>query len=192
MICTILRAHYARLAPVPKDMQEIVRLFTQIALLHRGPQDLPASALLLVLTLAGYLGVNALVSALLPPLSGWPAQLLVDTLFTLAWYVALLQLVGRPERILQTSTAVFGLQAVLSPPLIASEWLMRRFGEQAMWQLPIAFVGLLLVVWLVAASGHVVKAALGWSGTTSIMLVILQIFCAQLLLFALFPVPVRP
>jgi hypothetical protein len=173
-------------------MQEIVRLFAQIALLRRGPQDLPASALLLGLTLAGYLGVNALVSALLPPVSGWPLQLLVDTLFTLAWYVALLRLVGRPERILQTSTAVFGLQAVLSPPLIASEWLMRRFGEQTLWQLPIALVGLLLLVWLVAANGHVVKAALGWSVTPSIMLVIVQIFCGQLLLFALFPVPVRP
>jgi hypothetical protein len=169
-------------------MQQLVRLFTQIALLRRGPQDLPASALLLALTLTGYLGVNALVSALLPPVSGWPLQLLVDTLFTLAWYVALLQLVGRPERILQTSTAVFGFQAVLSPALIASEWLMRRFGEQTTWQLPIAFAGLALLVWLVAANGHVVKAALGWSGTASIMLVILQIFCGQLLLFALFPV----
>jgi|HubBroStandDraft_1064217.scaffolds.fasta_scaffold00284_14 hypothetical protein len=177
-----------RPAPVPKDMQQLVRLFTQIALLRRGPQDLPPSALLLVLTLAGYLAVNALVSALLPPVGGWPLQLLVDTLFTLVWYVALLQLVGRPERILQTSTAVFGLQAVLSPPLIASEWLMRRFGQDAMWQLPIALAGFALLVWLVAANGHVVKAALEWSGTASIMLVILQLFCGQLLLFALFPV----
>ena len=169
-------------------MQELVRLFTQIALLRRGPQDLPASRLLLVATLAGYLGVNALVSALLPPVSGWPLKLLADTLFTLAWYVALLQLLGRPERILQTSTAVFGMQAVLSPPLIAFEWLMRRFGGDATLQLPVAVAGLLLVVWLVAASGHVVKAALDWSLTTSITLVILQIFCGQLLQFALFPV----
>ncbi len=172
-------------------MQELIRLFTQIALLRRGPQDLPASVLLLVLTLVGYLAVNALMSAILPPVSGWPLQLLADTLFTLAWYVALLQLVGRPERILQTGTAVFGFQIVLSPPLIASEWLMRRFGGDAMWQLPIAIVGLVLVVWLIAANGHVVKAALEWSRTSSIMLVIAQIFSAQLLLVALFPVPVR-
>jgi hypothetical protein len=181
-----------RPAPVPKDMQEFVRLFTQIALLRRGPQDLPASVLLLVLTLAGYLGVNALVSAFLPPVSAWPLQLLVDTLFTFAWYVALLQLVGRSERILQTSTAMFGFQTLLSPPLIASEWLMRRFGEQSSWSLPIAVAGLLLVVWLVAASGQVVKSALEWSRTASIMLVIAQIFSGQLLLFALFPAPVRP
>lgn len=173
-------------------MQELIRLFTQIALLRRGPQDVPASMLLLVLTFLGYLAVNALVSALLPPVSDWLPQLLVEALFTLAWYVALLQLVGRPERILQTSTAVFGFQAVLSPPLIASEWLMRRFGGDALWQLPIAIAGLLIVVWLVAANGHVVKAALEWSLTMSIVLVILQIFCGQLVLFALFPLPVHP
>ncbi|GAC1461105.1 MAG: hypothetical protein PVSMB6_21390 [Steroidobacteraceae bacterium] len=173
-------------------MQELIRLFTQIALLRRGPQDVPASALLLGLTLAGNLGVNAVVSALFPPVDGWPLQLAAETLFTLAWYVALLQLVGRPERILQTGTAVFGFQAVLSPPLIACEWLMRRFGGDTIWALPIAIAGLLLVVWLVAANAHVVKAALEWSLTMSIVLVVLQIFCGQLALFALFPLPVRP
>ena len=168
-------------------MRDVIRLFTQIALLRRGPQDLPASLLLLVLTVLGYVGVNFLVSSALPPVKGWPAQVLVDTLFTLLWYVALLRLVGRPERILQTTTAVFGFQAVLSPLLVASEWLMRRFGADTTWQLPIACAGLLLVVWLIAANSYVVKAALEWSSTASVVLVILQIFAGQLLLLALFP-----
>ena len=49
--------------------------------------------------------------------------------FTLVWYVVLLRLVRRPERILQTTTAVFGFQAVLSPLLVISVWLMRRFAQ---------------------------------------------------------------
>src|SRR5204863_247710 len=89
-------------------------------------QDLPASTLLLALTVSAYLGVNLVVSSVLPPVKSWPAQVLVDTLFTLAWYVALLKLAGRSERILQTATAVFGLQGLLSPLLIASDWLMLR------------------------------------------------------------------
>ena len=101
--------------------------------------------------------------------------------------MALLRLVGRPERTLQTATAVFGFQAVLSPLLVASEWLMRRFGADTTWQLPIACAGLLLVVWLIAANSYVVKAALEWSSTASVVLVILQIFAGQLLLLALFP-----
>ena len=168
-------------------MQEVVRLYVQIALLRRGPQDLPASPLLLVLTVCGYLATNALVSSLLPPSAGWAPQLGIDVAFTLVWYAALLRLAGRSERFLQTATAVFGFQGVLSPLLIASEWLMRRFGQDTTWQLPIAVAGLALVGWLIAANSHVVKAALDWSSASSVALVILQIVAGQLLLFAFFP-----
>ena len=171
-------------------MKELIQLFAQIALLRRGPQDLPASTLLLALTVLGYLGVNLVVSSVLPPVKGWAAQVLVDTLFMLAWYVALLKFLGRSERILQTATAVFGLQGLLSPLLIASDWLMLRFGEDALWQVPVACAGLLLIVWLVAANSQIVKAALEWSSPASVVLVILQIFTGRLLLFALFP-PVK-
>ena len=168
-------------------MREVVSLYVQIALLRRGPQDLPVSRLLLLVTVCGYAAVNTLVSALLPPSTGWAAQLAIDVAFTLAWYGALLQLAGRSERFLQTASAVFGFQAVLSPLLIASEWLMRRFGQDSTWQLPIAVAGLALVVWLIAANSHVVKAALDWSSASSVALVILQIVASQLLLFAFFP-----
>jgi hypothetical protein len=49
-------------------MKELIQLFTQIALLRRGPQDLPASLLLLTLTMIGYLAVNLVVSGLMPPI----------------------------------------------------------------------------------------------------------------------------
>jgi hypothetical protein len=168
-------------------MKDIIRLFTQIALLQRGPQDLPASMLLLVLAIAGYLCVNFVVSSALPPDEHWQGPLLVDALFTLVWYVALLRLLGRPERMLQTVSAVFGLQAVLSPLLIASTWLVRRVGEDATWQLPVTCAGLLLLAWLIAASTHVVKAALEWPGSASVALVILQMVASWVLVFALFP-----
>ena len=168
-------------------MKELIRLFTQIALLRRGPQDLPASLLLLGIAIVGYSGVNFLVSSLMPPIEGWAAHLAVDVVFTLAWYVVLLRLAGRAERTLQTTTAVFGFQAVLSPLLIVSEWLLLRFAQDATWQLPVAIMWLMLVIWLIAANSHVVKAALEWSSAASVALVILQILAGQLLLFALFP-----
>jgi len=187
MICTIGPPHYAQAAPVSKVMREVFRLFVQIAVLRRGPQDLPASLLLLVLTVCAYVAVTTLVSGLLPPSGDWPPQLALDVLFTLGWYAALLQLAGRRERFLQTATSVFGLQTLLSPLVIASEWLTRRFGQDATWQLPIAVAGLGVVIWLIAANSHVVKAALEWSSATSVALVILQIVAGQLLVFALFP-----
>jgi len=190
MICTIEPRHYARRAPLPKDMSEFIRLFTQIALLRRGPQDLPASGLLLVLTVAAYFGINFIVSTVLPPDNRWRESLAVDTLFTLLWYLLLLRLVGRPERTLQTTTAVFGFQTVLAPLLVGSEWLMQRFSEDTTWQVPVTCAGLLLFIWLIAINSHVVKAALEWSATSSVALVILQTLASWLLQFALFP-PVK-
>jgi hypothetical protein len=168
-------------------MKELIQLFTQITLLRRGPQDLPASPLLLALTVAGYFVVNFLVSALMPPVAGWPGHLAVDVVFQLVWYVLLLRLAGKSERTLQTTTAVFGFQAVLSPLLVLSEWLMRRFAQDTTWQFPVTLMGLVLVVWVIAANSHVVKAALEWSSPASVALVILQILAGQILLFALFP-----
>src|SRR6516164_10676538 len=113
MTCTIEPRHYARRARIPKDMSELIRLYAQIALLRRGPQDLPASRLLLALTVGAFLAVHFAVSSLLPPDNRWPGILVVATLFTLLWYVLVLRLAGRPERTLQTTTAVFGFQTVL-------------------------------------------------------------------------------
>jgi hypothetical protein len=168
-------------------MRELIQLFTQIALLRRGPQDVPASMLLLAMTILGYFGINFLVSSLMPPVRGWPAHLAVDVVFTLVWYVVLLRLAGRSERTLQTTTAVFGFQAVLSPLLVISDGLMLRFAQDATWQLPVALIWLMLVIWVIAANSHVVKAALEWSSAASVFLVILQIIAGQLVLFALFP-----
>ena len=72
-------------------------------------------------------------------------------------------------------------------PLIAIAWLVRRPEQDSAWQLPLFMGGFGVVIWLIAAYGHVVKAALEWSSGSSVALVILQIVAAQLLLFALFP-----
>jgi hypothetical protein len=191
-----------RSALIAEAMKELVKLFTQIALLRRGPQDLPASMLLLALTIVAYLAMNLLLNSLLPPAApadaaarvaeadqpNWSAQLLLDTLFTLLWYVALLRLAGRPERTLQTSTAVLGIQIVLAPLLFLSRWLSPRFPHDSPWFVPVALFGIVLFVWFVAANGHIVKAALEWSLGPSVALVLLQILAGELLQRALFPI----
>lgn len=169
-------------------MKELIQLFTQIALLKRGPQDLPASKLLLVLTVIGYALVNIIISVLLPTDQAWGPPLAVDVAFTLLWYVVLLKIVGRPERILQTTTAVFGFQAVLSPPVDLSEWLLQRAGENPAWQLPAILIYVVLLLWVIAASSHIVQAALEWSGFASVGVVFVELIAGLLLQAAIFPV----
>lgn len=167
-------------------MGDLITRFTRLALLRGGPQDLPASGLLLALTILAYLGVNSLVSSLFPPYANWVAVRVLDIAFTTAWYVVLLKVAGRQERTLQTLTAVFGFQLVLAPLLIASQWLMHRFAGDPTWEAPLAFAALALIGWIIAANTRIVRAALEWSIPTSVTLVILQIMAGELLRGALF------
>lgn len=167
-------------------MGDLITRFTRLALLRGGPQDLPASGLLLALTILVYLGVDALVSILFPPDAHWLAEVVFSIAFTAAWYVVLLKVAGRQERTLQTLTAVFGLQLVLAPLLITSKWLMLRFAGDPTWEAPLAFAALALIGWMIAANTRIVRAALEWSIPTSVTLVILQIMAGELLLGAVF------
>ena len=168
-------------------MKELVRLFVQIALMRKGPQDLPNSAVPLALTVAANFIVNFLVSAALPPIAGpWLMQSIVVVAFTFAWYALLLKILRRPERFVQTTTAVFGYQAVLSPLFIVAIWLIRQFSDDETWQFPIAVVGLAIVVWMVAANARILKSALEWAMPACVALVILQNLGEQFLLIYLF------
>jgi hypothetical protein len=171
-------------------MSEFIRLYAQIALLRRGPQDLPASPLLLALTVAAFVAVNFVLGSVLPPDNRWRESLLVVTLFTLLWYAVLLRLAGRPERTLQTASAVFGFQTVLAPLVVGCGWLIRRFGEGSPWQLPVICAGLLVLAWVIAANSYIVKVALEWSVSSSVVLVILETLVGWLLQLALLP-PVK-
>jgi hypothetical protein len=166
-------------------MKEVLQLFAQISLMRRGPQDLPASGLLLICAIAAYAAVNCLVSSLFPPAGNWPALLLVDIGFLLLWNALLLRAVRRPERTLQTLTAVFGYQLVLAPLLVVLQWLTERFHGDPVWEALLGAAGLVFVVWLLAANARIISAALEWSFGASILLVIVQTFADQQLQLAL-------
>jgi hypothetical protein len=162
-------------------MGEVVKLFAQIALMRRGPQDLPASGLLLTFTIVAYVAINSVVSSVFPPARNWPALLLVDVAFLLLWNASLLRAAGRPERTVQTITAVFGYQLLLAPLLLIFQWLAQRFHGDPVWAGPVEAAGLVLLVWLVVANGRIVSAALEWSITAGVALVIVQTIADEVL-----------
>ena len=94
-------------------MLPLVKAFLDIALLRRGPQDLPASPLLLYLALAAVLVSYVLA---ISPLHLLPQSLMravVDIGFIAAFVYLLLSVAGRRVRFAQTITALFGAGAVL-------------------------------------------------------------------------------
>jgi len=181
------RTFYARPRPNPNVMKELVQLFTQIALSRKGPQDLPASSVLLAGTVVAYLLVNYIVSLVLPPITPWRLHLFADIAFTVLWYAALLRAFGKPERFMQTTTAMFGYQLVLAPLWIVAIYLSRQYTADTLLQFPAAVIGLAIAIWIIRAGGHVLKAALELPMAACVVLIILQILAGQLVLIALTP-----
>ncbi|HQR49471.1 MAG TPA: hypothetical protein PL152_09040, partial [Steroidobacteraceae bacterium] len=94
-------------------MQQFLRIFLDIVLWQRGPQDLPASPLLVWITLAAYVVVGAVQLALLDE-SGpvWFVFLVMDPALLLATVWLMLRLYGRTGRFQQTAAAVLGTGAL--------------------------------------------------------------------------------
>jgi hypothetical protein len=168
-------------------MTELVRLYAQIALMRRGPQDLPALPLVLAMTVVAYFAVNSALSYVLPPLPvPWLLPLAFNAFFIFVWYAILLRLAGRGDRFVQTTSAVFGVHTVVSPFLIALAWASGRVEHQSTWQFPLVFLSIVLIVWVVAANTHILRQALEWSMLTCVGLVVLRLAVSELLFYVLF------
>lgn len=142
-------------------MREIVQAFLDIAMLRRGPEDLPASGFLLGLAGAAYLLTGALTVAAYSRSSGdFVGQLVLDLGLMLAFFVVLLAINRKATRIEQTLTAVMGtgaLLALVSLPLTI--WLDAHGAESPTAIFPA--IGIyLLVLWSIGINGHILRRAL--------------------------------
>jgi len=165
----------------------LARLYVDIALWRRGPQDLPAVGILLPLTIGAYVLVSVALGELTPQLRpGWTPQVLSDAAFLALWYWLLLALARRRERYAQTAAALFGLQTVLAGPSIVCAWLLQRFAHDPVW-LTLTYIGALAVlVWTMIAIGHVLRAALERSLWLCLMLAFAQMLAEELVFLAIF------
>ena len=165
-----------------------LRLFVEIARLRRGPEDLPASASLLVATVVANLLLTVVLTYLLPhgpmPIAG---PYLAEAVLALLWFAALLRLAGRPERFLQTATAVFGFQLVLVAPFVLLQALAAGFAGAPSWQPAVVLLMFALLGWALAVTTRILNAATGWPVILCMAMVLLQELATLGLVVALFP-----
>lgn len=142
-------------------MYAIIRPFLQLTLLQIGPQDLPASRMLLLLVLLLYGAVGTVVG-----LSFYsPANAVLQTLaelgvLALALHLAL-HMRGHPERFLQTYTGMVGISAVLGIVVLPLVYAVARGAGPGAEPPALAGLAYLLVLgWLLAAYGNVLRHAL--------------------------------
>jgi fucose 4-O-acetylase-like acetyltransferase len=139
----------------------LLRAFLDIALHRRGPEDLPASGLLLGLALAAYVAIQ-LVYLQLPALQvAHPFALLAaETAFTLASVWALLKVFAVERRFRQAVTAYVGTAALFSTLALPLLQVVTSFDPQSMQFTATAILIWLVVFWAIDVSSFVLSRAI--------------------------------
>ena len=141
-------------------MQQFLRIFVDIVLWRRGPQDLPASSLLLALAVAAYIGVSVVQLALEGESAAtWFFFVVIDPLLLAAWVWLVLRIFRHPERFVQAVAAVFGTGAVLGLFMyLPLQLLVTGLGFEPTSGAAQA-LGLLTVIVFALVTGRIIKLA---------------------------------
>lgn len=137
-----------------------VRCLVRISLLRNGPQDLPYSRELFGLCAATSLGMGYLVlrGFHLSPSPG--PDLLLTLVFSLAFVYGMLALRGMTNRFVQTATAFFGTDIIVSMVALPVLQLSTGAGAQA----PVSGLAMIgITLWNIAIIGHILRHALSAS-----------------------------
>ncbi len=164
-------------------MLQFLKVFLDIVLWRRGPQDLPASRLLLWLSVGAYVAVTIVQLAQVHETSAkWWVFVVADPALLVAGTWLLLGLFGKRERFLQTATAVLGTGALLGALLVLPvQWLMATFGIQPN-STPAGIAGLGLVVAASLVTGRIIQLATDSTLYTGIALSLMYFLLINLLL----------
>ena len=160
----------------------LIKLFWDICLFKKGPQDIPPSRLLLSFATAAYLLVG--LALLMLENTSWDAllQLLAEFGMLIGFLGATLKAAGLTSRFLKSSIAMLGCDALISSfgvPLLAA--LMASSLGGAPFLLLI-----LLMLWHLAVVAHILKNALScqaWIGWGLAVVYILGSYQVMMLLF---------
>lgn len=165
----------------------LIKLFFDICLYRKGPQDLPVSSLLLGLSLLAYLIVGMVLLGLETTWTDAAIQALVEAGMLLGFVFITLQIAGLTSRFLQTSTAMVGTDVVISSfavPLLT--WMISSPESKGVIYLFL----LMLMLWHVAVVAHILRHALSRSLAIGFGLAIVYIVASYRVMVALFtPTP---
>jgi hypothetical protein len=175
----------------PKPLVGVLQTLVGIARLRKGPEDLPVSVNLLILVVVASVVPDVLLLGILPaPFTGSPVALIaIGIATTLLWYAMILRMAGRPERFLQTLTAIFGFQLVMAPLLVFSGWFFVAYQQDPTWQLPAALLRLAAEMWALVVLVRILRSATAWPTFSCVVLALAGELLAFLIVASLFPQP---
>ncbi len=140
------------------QLHALVRPFVAICLFRMGPQDLPASTVLLGVALTAHVLAGTVATGFTLDLPRALAAGFMGTALLGVLTASLLAVVGLRARTLQTLTALAGSDALIT--FLTAPVLLYAHGSAGR---PAPFAGVLIlasIVWTISVFGHVLRNAL--------------------------------
>jgi hypothetical protein len=170
------------------NLRALFAVVIDIVLLRRGPEQLPASPVLLAICIALYCAIAATVASAMGTVnSRLPVEMAVIIMATLLWYRAGLQIAKKSERFVQTLTAMFATRALIAPvdlPIRLTVFSQIQANTQPSSLLAMLF--LFLLVWQFVINVRIIRAAFEWPLPAAIIMIIAQEFAVLMVVAALF------
>lgn len=142
-------------------MFALLQAFFQIVMRRLGPEDLPNSRLLVLLTLVAYVTMQALS---IFQVYGWspvvPEAVVVDVALLTGALWLLLRITAHPDRYRQTLTALLGTGALLTLPLFPLNFWLQEFTQAGHAAAGPSIAILVFLVWSLTVQGHILSRAL--------------------------------
>lgn len=147
-------------------MMVLWRLFRDIVLFKKGPQDVPDSPVLFALVLLADVVISTVVGALEGDVSGALVQAFVASVLLLAFVALILLLTSHRERFQKTATAVLGCDALMTLAALPVSLL-----SDVLSGLGLLIMGILF--WNLLVFAHILKHALGIGYALSVALALI-------------------
>ena len=163
-------------------MYELLRLFFNICLLKKGPQDIPGSNTVLSLVMPVYVIINFLILILASDISIALLQVTTESILilTLSWII--LFFFKKSPRYSQTVCALVGTDAVISFFALPVMSILLGQGSQFAF-----FALIVLMIWHWAVTGHIFRMALDKPLSFGLGISFLYILVSNLCMTMIFP-----
>jgi hypothetical protein len=168
-------------------MRQLIRVWFDICLWRAAPQDLPASGILLALSLGCYALVSVLVSLGSYGLAGAVQLALLDLGLLAVFVLSLLYLQDKTARIKQTLSALAGTGSLLGVFALPLVWWMQPDQQPAQAPVLLTLFWLLLLVWNLLVMAHIMRHALSSSVPVGLGVSLLYVLVSMQVIAALFP-----
>lgn len=173
-------------------MASVLQLFAEMLRLRAAPQDLPARDDLLLGSVVAAAATAMLALRSLYPLDLAAARIALDLALQLVFVLAILRLVGHPERFRQTFSALCGTGAIL----VLLTWPLNDILASREPESGIAAGAVVLLfgiyAWSVLVTGHILRHALGLTLGRGVLVALAYVFVATLIAAVTVPPPEAP